>query len=90
MYTVTESFHEACKSPGRSITSKITFNGVSELAASEIQEIVVSEQCGSSDGVTIGASFSSQCKVTIYKQTATTLSSDMRLFLIFQWIYMFH
>ena len=69
MYTVTESFHEACKSPGRSITSKITFNGVSELAASEIQEIVVTEQCGSSDGVTIGASFSSQCKVTIYKQT---------------------
>lgn len=67
MYTVTESFHEACKSPGRSITSKITFNGVSELAASEIQEIVVTEQCGSSDGVTIGASFSSQCKVTIYK-----------------------
>lgn len=73
MYTVTESFHEACKSPGRSITSKITFNGVSELAASEIQEIVVSEQCGSSDGVTIGASFSSQCKVTIYKQTPALL-----------------
>lgn len=69
MYTVTESFHEACKAPGRSITSKITFNGVTELAASEIQEIVVTEQCGSSDGVTIGASFSSQCKVTIYKQT---------------------
>lgn len=68
MYTVTESFHEACKAPGRSITSKIIFNGVTELAASEIQEIIVTEQCGSSDGVTIGASFSSQCKVTIYKQ----------------------
>ena len=69
MYDVTKAFNDACKAPGRELTSKIIFNGVTELAASEVQEIVVTEQFGSSDGVTIGAAFSNQCKVTVYKQT---------------------
>lgn len=69
MYSVTDAFNAACAAPGREITSKILFNGTTELAASEVQEISITEQFGSSDGVTIGAAFSSQCKVVIYKQT---------------------
>nr|DAO22467.1 MAG TPA: Minor structural protein [Caudoviricetes sp.] len=69
MYSVTDAFNAACAAPGREITSKILFNGTTELAASEVQEISITEQFGSSDGVTIGAAFSSQCKVIIYKQT---------------------
>ena len=68
MHTVTDAFNAACSAPGREITSKINFNGTTDLPASEIQEIVVTEQFGSSDGVTIGAAFSSSCKVTFYKQ----------------------
>lgn len=70
MYSVTDAFNAACAAPGREITSKILFNGTKELAASEVQEISITEQFGSSDGVTIGAAFSSQCKVVIYKQTS--------------------
>lgn len=69
MYSVTDAFNSACAAPGREITSKILFNGTTELAASEVQEISITEQFGSSEGVTIGAAFSSQCKVVIYKQT---------------------
>lgn len=69
MHTVTDAFNAACSALGREITSKVNFNGTTDLPASEIQEIVVTEQFGSSDGVTIGAAFSSQCKVVIYKQT---------------------
>ena len=69
MHTVTDAFNAACSAPGREITSKVNFNGTTDLPASEIQDIVVTEQFGSSDGVTIGAAFSSQCKVVIYKQT---------------------
>lgn len=69
MHTVTDAFNAACAAPGREITSKILFNGTTELAASDVQEISITEQFGSSDGVTIGAAFSSQCKVVIYKQT---------------------
>lgn len=69
MHTVTDAFNAAYAAPGREITSKILFNGTTELAASEVQEISITEQFGSSDGVTIGAAFSSQCKVVIYKQT---------------------
>jgi hypothetical protein len=69
MYSVTDAFNSACAAPGREITSKILFNGTTELAASEVQEISITEQFGSSDGATIGAAFSSQCKVVIYKQT---------------------
>lgn len=69
MYSVTDAFNSACAAPGRELTSKILFNGATELAASEVQEISITEQFGSSDGVTIGAAFSSQCKVVIYKQT---------------------
>lgn len=71
MHTVTDAFNAACSAPGREITSKILFNGTTELAASEVQEISITEQFGSSDGVTIGAAFSSQCKVVVYKQTPT-------------------
>ena len=69
MYSVTDAFNAACAASGREITSKILFNGATELAASEVQEISITEQFGSSDGLTIGAAFSSQCKVVIYKQT---------------------
>ena len=68
MHTVTDAFNAACSAPGREITSKVNFNGTTDLPASEIQEIVITEQFGSSDGVTIGAAFSSRCKVTFYKQ----------------------
>lgn len=68
MHTVTDAFNAACSAPGREITSKVNFNGTTDLPASEIQDIVVTEQFGSSDGVTIGAAFSSSCKVTFYKQ----------------------
>ena len=68
MHIVTDAFNAACSAPGREITSKVNFNGTTDLPASEIQEIVVTEQFGSSDGVTIGAAFSSSCKVTFYKQ----------------------
>lgn len=68
MHTVTDAFNAACSAPGREITSKVNFNGTTDLPASEIQEIVVTEQFGSSDGVTIGSAFSSSCKVTFYKQ----------------------
>ena len=68
MHTVTDAFNAACSAPGREITSKVNFNGTTDLSASEIQEIVITEQFGSSDGVTIGAAFSSSCKVTFYKQ----------------------
>lgn len=69
MYPVTKAFNNACAAPGRGISTKILFNGVTELGAAEVQEINVTEQFGSSDGVTIGAAFSSQCKVTIYEQS---------------------
>jgi hypothetical protein len=69
MHTVTDAFNAACSAPGREITSKVNFNGTTDLPAPEIQEIVITEQFGSSEGVTIGAAFSSQCKVVIYKQT---------------------
>lgn len=69
MYSVTDAFNAACAAPGREITSKILFNGTTELSASDVQEISITEQFGSSDGATIGAAFSSQCKVVIYKQT---------------------
>ena len=69
MHTVTDAFNSACAAPGREITSKILFNGTKELSASEVQEISITEQFGSSDGVTIGSAFSSQCKVVVYKQT---------------------
>lgn len=69
MHTVTDAFNSACSAPGREITSKVNFNGTTDLPAPEIQEIVITEQFGSSEGVTIGAAFSSQCKVVIYKQT---------------------
>lgn len=69
MHTVTDAFNAACAAPGREITSKVNFNGTTDLPASEIQKIVITEQFGSSEGVTIGAAFSSQCKVVIYKQT---------------------
>lgn len=68
MHTVTDAFNAAFSAPGREITSKVNFNGTTDLPASEIQEIVITEQFGSSDGVTIGAAFSSSCKVTFYKQ----------------------
>lgn len=68
MHIVTDAFNAACSAPGREITSKVNFNGTTDLPASEIQVIVVTEQFGSSDGVTIGAAFSSSCKVTFYKQ----------------------
>lgn len=68
MHTVTDAFNAACSAPGREINSKVNFNGTTDLPASEIQEIVITEQFGSSDGVTIGAAFSSSCKVTFYKQ----------------------
>lgn len=68
MHTVTDAFNAACSAPGREITSKVNFNGTTDLPASGIQEIVITEQFGSSDGVTIGAAFSSSCKVTFYKQ----------------------
>lgn len=68
MHTVTDAFNAACSAPGREITSKVNFNGTTDLPASEIQEIVITEQFGSSDGVTIGAAFSSSCKVTFYRQ----------------------
>lgn len=68
MHTVTDAFNAACSAPGREITSKVNFNGTTDLPASEIQGIVITEQFGSSDGVTIGAAFSSSCKVTFYKQ----------------------
>lgn len=68
MHTVTDAFNAACSAPGREITSNVNFNGTTDLPASEIQEIVITEQFGSSDGVTIGAAFSSSCKVTFYKQ----------------------
>lgn len=68
MHTVTDAFNAACSAPGREITSKVNFNGTTDLPASEIQEIVITEQFGSSDGVTIGAAFSPSCKVTFYKQ----------------------
>lgn len=69
MHTVTDAFNAACSAPGREITSKVNFNGTTDLPAPEIQEIVITEQFGSLEGVTIGAAFSSQCKVVIYKQT---------------------
>ena len=68
MHTVTDAFNAACSAPGREITSKVNFNDTTDLPASEIQGIVITEQFGSSDGVTIGAAFSSSCKVTFYKQ----------------------
>lgn len=74
MHTVTDAFNAACSAPGREITSKVNFNGKTDLPASEIQEIVVTEQFGSSDGVTIGAAFSSSCKVTFYKQVNLPLN----------------
>lgn len=74
MYSVTDAFNSACAAPGRENTSKILFNGTTELAASEVQEISITEQFGSSDGVTIGAAFSSSCKVTFYKQVNLPLN----------------
>lgn len=70
MYPVTKSFNAACTAPGRGISCKAVFNGATELPPSEIQEIVVTEQFGSSDGATIGVAYSSQCKITIYNQGA--------------------
>lgn len=43
MHTVTDAFNAACSAPGREITSKVNFNGKTDLPASEIQELVVTE-----------------------------------------------
>lgn len=85
MHTVTDAFHAACSAPGREITSKINFNGTTDLPASEVQEIVVTEQFGSSDGVTIGAAFSSSCKVTMYKQDNLPLNGAFLFHLLESW-----
>lgn len=75
MYTVTKAFHDACKSPGREIYLKAKFNGETDLPRSELQEMTLTEQFGSSDGVTIGAAFSSSCKMTMYKQEGLALKN---------------
>lgn len=75
MYTVTKAFHDACKSPGREIYLKAKFNGETDLPRSELQEMTLTEQFGSSDGVTIGAAFSSNCKLTMYKQEGLALKN---------------
>lgn len=75
MYTVTKAFHDACKSPGREIYLKAKFNGETDLPRSELQEMTLTEQFGSSDGVTIGAAFSSSCKLTMYKQEELALKN---------------
>lgn len=75
MYTVTKAFHDACKSPGREIYLKAKFNGETDLPRSELQEMTLTEQFGSSDGVTIGAAFSSSCKLTMYKQEGLALKN---------------
>lgn len=73
--TVTKAFHDACKSPGREIYLKAKFNGETDLPRSELQEMTLTEQFGSSDGVTIGAAFSSSCKMTMYKQEGLALKN---------------
>lgn len=75
MYTVTKAFHDACKSPGREIYLKAKFNGETDLPRSELQEMTLTEQFGSSDGVTVGAAFSSSCKLTMYKQEGLALKN---------------
>lgn len=75
MYTVTQAFHDACKSPGREIYLKAKFNGKTDLPRSELQEMTLTEQFGSSDGVTVGAAFSSSCKLTMYKQEELALKN---------------
>ena len=75
MYTVTKAFHDACKSPGREIYLKAKFNGETDLPRSELQEMTLTEQFGSSDGVTVGAAFSSRCKLTMYKQDGLALKN---------------
>lgn len=75
MYTVTKAFHDACKSPGREIYLKAKFNGETDLPRSELQEMTLTEQFGSSDGVTVGAAFSSSCKLTMYKQEELALKN---------------
>lgn len=75
MYTVTKAFHDACKSPGREIYLKAKFNGETDLPRSELQEMTLTEQFGSSDGVTVGAAFSSSCKLTMYKQDGLALKN---------------
>ena len=75
MYTETKAFHDACKSPGREIYLKAKFNGKTDLPRSELQEMTLTEQFGSSDGVTVGAAFSSSCKMTMYKQEGLALKN---------------
>ena len=75
MYTVTKAFHDACKSPGREIYLKAKFNGEMDLPRSELQKMTLTEQFGSSDGVTVGAAFSSSCKLTMYKQEGLALKN---------------
>lgn len=75
MYTVTKAFHDACKSPGREIYLKAKFNGETDLPRSELQEMTLTEQFGSSDGVTVGVAFSSSCKLTMYKQDGLALKN---------------
>jgi len=75
MYTATKAFHDACKSPGREIYLKAKFNGETDLPRSELQEMTLTEQFGSSDGVTVGAAFSSRCKLTMYKQDGLALKN---------------
>lgn len=75
MYTVTKAFHDACKSPGREIYLKAKFNGETDLPRSELHEMTLTEQFGSSDGVTVGAAFSSSCKLTMYKQDGLALKN---------------
>ena len=75
MYTVTKAFHDACKSPGREIYLKAKFNGETDLPRSELQEMTLTEQFGASDGVTVGAAFSSRCKLTMYKQDGLALKN---------------
>lgn len=54
---------------------KAKFNGKTDLPRSELQEMTLTEQFGSSDGVTIGAAFSSSCKMTMYKQEGLALKN---------------
>lgn len=77
MYSVTQAFHDAFSAVGRDrIYIKAVFNGETELDSDELQELVITEQFGASDGVTIGAAFSSSCKLTMYVQDGLALKNS--------------
>lgn len=77
MYSVTQAFHDAFSAEGRDrIYIKAVFNGETELTSDELQELVVTEQFGASGGVTIGAAFSSSCKLTMYVQDELALKNS--------------